>query len=340
VTRILLVGAGAVGGRAARQLVDTTGVEQVLVADADRARAEHVVRLMGDTARVVTWSVDAPLPPGVDAVAVALPAGPEHRALARAAIGAGVSMASCCDDPTVVADLLALDPSARRAGVVLAVGAGLAPGLSDVMASLAAEALDEVDEIHVARSGVAGPACSTQRHRAGRGRVEEWFDGAFTSAHRAGSGRVLVWFPEPVAGVDCYRVASGQARLLVKAFPKVDRVSFRAAARRRDRLAAPLPMLIRPEPEGGWGAMSVEVRGRRGRSHVVVVYGVVDRMAVATGAVLAVTTLAIARSPEAPPLRVDGGAHGLAGLADPKRLLADLARRGVHAAVYDGAPVG
>jgi hypothetical protein len=248
-------------------------------------------------------------------------------------------MVTCCDDPRVVADLLALDEPARRAGVVLAVGAGLAPGLSDVLAALAAVGLDEVDEIHVARSGVAGPACSAQRHRAGRGRVEEWFDGAFTSP-RAGSGRELVWFPEPVAGVDCYRVGSGQARMLVKEFPAVSRVTFRATARRRDRLAAPLPMLIRPEPEGGWGALRVEVRGRRGRSHVIVAYGVVDRMAVATGAVLAVTALTLAGAEGAPTARVTGGVHGLAGIVDPKRFLAELARRGVHAAVYEGAPVG
>ncbi len=347
VTTILLVGAGAVGGRAARQIVDTPGVDKLLIVDVDGARAATVAGLMGAQAHVSSWAIGAELPTGLDALAVALPAGAEHGALARVAIDAGIPMASCCDDPRIVAELLALDEPARRAGVTIAVGAGLAPGLSDVMAALAAEALDEIDEIHVARSGVGGPACSAQRHRAGRGRVEEWFDGAFRSP-RAGSGRELVWFPEPVAGVDCYRVASGQARLLVKAFPAASRVTFRAAARRRDRLAAPLPMLIRPEPEGGWGAMRVEVRGRRGRSHVVVVYGVIDRMAVATGAVLAVTTLALAGNGDAPALRpgagsgsVPGaGAHGLASLLDPKRLLVDLARRGIHTAAYDGAPIG
>lgn len=346
-TTILLVGAGAVGGRAARQIVDSPGVERLLIADLDAARAAMVAGLMGATAQVTSMTVPGGLPRHVDALAVALPPGPEHAELARLAIAAGIPMASCCDDPRIVAELLELDESARRAGVALAVGAGLAPGLSDVMAALAAEGLDEIDEIHVARSGVGGPACSAQRHRAGRGRVEEWFDGAFRSP-RAGSGRELVWFPEPLAGVDCYRVASGQARLLVKAFPAASRVTFRAAARRRDRLAAPLPMLIRPEPEGGWGAMRVEVRGRRGRAHVVVVYGVIDRMAVATGAVLAVTALALAGVADAPQLRSDpdggagaaAGAHGLAGLFDPKRLLVDLARRGIHTAAYDGAPIG
>jgi len=39
---VLLAGLGAVGTRAARQLVDTPGVERLLVADLDDRRAEAV----------------------------------------------------------------------------------------------------------------------------------------------------------------------------------------------------------------------------------------------------------------------------------------------------------
>jgi hypothetical protein len=242
---------------------------------------------------------------------------------------------SCSDDPDVATALLALDGGARAAGVSLVAGAGFAPGLSDVLAALAATLVDEVDEIHVARSGVAGPACAAQRHRAGQGHVQEWHDGGWRTA-RAGSGRELVWFPDPVAGEDCYRIRSGQVGLLRQAFPSAGRITMRAAARRRDRLAARLPMLIRPEPEGGWGALRVEVRGRRARAKEIKVYGAIDRMATATGAVLALTALVLVGLEDAIAVARPGTAS-VAEVVQPRAFLGELARRGVRAAIYDGA---
>jgi hypothetical protein len=335
VSTVWLVGVGAVGGRAARQLAETPGLERLLVSDRDDTRARFVADLMGERVEAVPWRPGQAVPAGVDGIAVALPGGPEHAALARAAVERAISCASCSDAPDVARALLDLDAEARAAGVTVAAGAGFAPGLSDILVALGATLVDEVEEIHVARSGVAGPACAAQRHRAGQGHVEEWHDGSWRRA-RAGSGRELVWFPDPVAGEDCYRVRSGQIRLLRDAFPSAGRITMRAAARRRDRLAARLPMMIRPEPEGGWGALRVEVRGRRARAKEIKVYGAIDRMASATGAVLALTAAVLVGLDDA--LAVPRpGAGSLATLVQPRAFLTELARRGVRAAVFDGA---
>jgi hypothetical protein len=111
----------------------------------------------------------------------------------------------------------------------------------------------------------------------------------------------------------------------------MSRITARLAANRRDRLTARLPMLRRPHPEGGPGAIRVEVRGARAGSRDVVVYGAMDRPAVAAGAVAAVTARAVG----------DGsigrtGAFGLAALDDPVPLLTDLADRGIRAAAFEG----
>jgi len=332
---VWLVGAGAVGGRAARQLTDTPELERLLLTDVDAPRAAFVADLMGERAEVVEWSLGDAVPDDVGVIAAALPTGPEHEALARLAVERRIPFVTCSDDPDVAAAVLALGDPAREVGVSLVAGAGFAPGLSDVLAALAADLVDEGDEIHVARSGVAVPACAAQRHRAGQGHVQEWHDGAWRRA-RAGSGRELVWFPDPVAGEDCYRIRSSQVPLLRQAFPAVDRITMRAAARRRDRLAARLPMLIRPESEGGWGALRVEVRGRRARAKELKVYGAIDRMASATGAVLALTALVLMGLEEA--LAVPHpGAGSVAEVVQPRVFLAELARRGVRAAVFDGA---
>jgi hypothetical protein len=299
---------------------------------------------------VVDWSPDRPLPAGVSVVASAI-GGPGERAAFERAVEAGVPAAGCGDDASTVRSLFDLDDAAREAGVTLAAGCGMAPGLADVLARHAAGALDSVDEICVARAGSAGPACRSAVDRAGRGAALEWRDGAW-ARHRAGSGRQLVWFPAPVGGLDCHRAASGQAPLLVDAFPTLRRVSMRIASPLgagagvpgahllshvpvvSTLLGGPAARLSR-DPDGDWGATWVEVRGRRGRSEEILVYGAVDRMAFAAGAVLAVAALWLAGLGAAPVAAT--GTHGLAALVDPVPFLGELARRGVKAAVFEGA---
>jgi len=352
VTTVLLVGAGAVGRRAARQLAESEGVERLLIADRSAAQADDAAEAMGDRAEAVDWAPDQPVPGGVTVVASAI-GGPAERAVFERALEAGVPAAGCADDSDTVRSVLDLDDAAREAGVTLAAGCGLAPGLADVLARHAADALEIVDEIQVARAGSAGPACRSTTVRAGRGSVLEWRDGAWTR-HRAGSGRQLVWFPSPVGGLDCHRAGSGQGALLLDAFPTLRRASMRIASPLGPGRQAPGMRLLghipvvstaltggnaarRRDPDGDWGAVWVEVRGRRGRSEEILVYGAVDRMAFAAGAVLGVTALWLAGLGAAPV--AEKGAHGLAALVDPVPFLGELARRGVKAAVFEGASV-
>ena len=181
-------------------------------------------------------------------------------------------MVSTSDAIVDVQALLDLDTEARERGVTVVVGGGFAPGLTCVLAAHAAAGFDEVDEVHVAKVGTGGPACARQHHRALGGMALDWRDGGWV--HRpSGSGRELCWFPDPVGAEDCYRAALPDALVLVPAFPGVGRVTARLAATRRDRLTARLPMLRPPHPEGGPGAVRVEVRGRRGGSRDVTVLG-------------------------------------------------------------------
>jgi hypothetical protein len=352
VTTVLLVGAGAVGRRAARQLAETDVVERILITDRAAAAADEAAEAMGPRAAAVDWSPDRPLPAGVDVVASAI-GGAAERSVFERALEAGVPAAGCADDADTVRSLLDLDDAAREAGVALAAGCGLAPGLADVLARHAADAVEMVDEVHVARAGSAGPACRSAVDRSAHGSVLEWRDGAW-GRHRAGTGRQLVWFPAPVGGLDCHRAGSGQAALLLDAFPTLARASMRIASPLGAappipglRLIGQVPVVSallpgrgaprRRDPDGEWGAVWVEVRGRRGRSEQVLVYGAVDRIAFAAGAVLTVAALWLAGQGAAPVAAT--GVHGLAALVDPVPFLGELARRGVKAAVFEGASV-
>jgi saccharopine dehydrogenase-like NADP-dependent oxidoreductase len=329
---IAVVGVGAVGARAARQLASSDEIDRIVVCDPDPEKVDTVVRSLG-TSRASAAAPDDPTP-GIDAdIEVALLAGPRstHAALARRYAEAGVPVVSVADDVDEVRALLDLDAVARAHNVSIVVGAGFCPGLTCVLACHAASLFDRVDEIHVAKVGTGGPACASTHHRALGSVAVDWRDGAWVK-RRAGSGRELCWFPDPIGGADCYRAALPDALLLAPAFTGVDRITARLAANRRDRVTARFPMLRPPHPEGGLGAVRVEVRGQRGAGRAIHVLGAMDRPAVAAGAVAALASIAAGNRD----LR-RAGAGGLAEMAEPVPFLTELARRGVKAAVFEGA---
>ena len=324
--RIGILGVGAVGSRLARQLVSTDD-DDVVLRDDRRNRVEMVAQSLGERASIDRGALDDPLE--VDVVVLSGPARTQTH-LAERFVRQGIHVVSTSDDLSDVKALLALDSQARERQVHVVVGAGFAPGLTCVLAVHAAKKFELVDEVHIAKSGTGGPACARQHHRAlGRGAID-WRDGEW-DFRPGGSGRELCWFPDPIGPQDCYRAELPDALVLVPAFPGVRRVTSRVSATRRDRLSSRLPMLWPTDPEGGPGAVRVEVRGRSEGRGSVVVYGAMDRPAVAAGAVAAVASRFI----------IDGalkrvGAMGLAESVDSLAFLGELARRGIRAAVFEG----
>lgn len=325
--RIAVVGLGAVGSRAARQLASTDGVTEVVLRDRQASRIEEVASSLGEVACAEYGPYRSVVE--ADAVILATPAGAQADE-AAALVGAGRPVVSTSDAIPDVTALLDLGPEAAARGITVAVGAAFAPGLSCVLARFAADGFSEVDEIHVARVGTGGPACARQHHGSLGGVGIDWRDGGWVR-RPAGSGRELCWFPDPIGAEDCYRAALSDALLLVPAFPGVSRVTARLAANRRDRLTGWLPMLRPPHPEGGLGAVRLEVRGRRGQGRDVQVLGAMDRPGVAAGAVAALTAVQAATG-----RLKQVGAAGLAQLVDPGPFLQELARRGVKVARFDG----
>lgn len=330
--RVAVLGAGAVGARLARQLVSTDQVDEVVVRDPNRQRLEEVVRSLGDGAVADHEGLLEPLE--ADVVVLAGDAG-THDVAAAHFLRANQHVVSVSDDLRDVRALLDLDNEARERRCAVVVGAGFAPGLTCVLAAHGARRFDAVDEVHVAKVGTGGPACARQHHRALGRMALDWREGGWVLRPPM-SGRELSWFPDPIGAQDCYRAALPDALLLVPAFPGVRRVTSRVAATRRDRLTARLPMLWPTHPEGGPGAVRVEIRGRRGQARDVVVLGAMDRPAVAAGAVAAVAAVWAADGRLARP-----GAAGLAELVEPIPFLTELGRRGVRAAIFEGdAPSG
>ena len=317
-----MLGIGATGARAARQLASVDDVGTVVLGGPGE-RPAALRRSLGDAARV-----GDPFEAGASLMVLAGPTG-THLPAAERCVSLGVDVVSVGDDLGEVEGLLGLDQQARAAGVRVVVGAGFAPGLSCVLARHVASWVDQVDEIHLARFGTGGPACARQHHAALADRSLDWRDGEWVK-RTSGSGRELVVFPDPVGSLDCYRAALPDAVLLQPAFPGVQRIMARQAANRRQRLTAWLPMLRRPHPEGRIGAVRVEVRGHRDGAAVTEVVGAIDRPAVAAGAVAGLAARwALAG-------RFEPGAAGLASRVEPVAFLRELVDHGVRAAVFVG----
>lgn len=309
-SQVVVIGTGMVGRRVARVLGPADG----------RWRLTHQSRF--------GRGVATDLSPG-DVVVLA--SGGLHAALAASIADVGASVVSVSDDLADTRELLDLDDRFRSSGATLVVGAAMSPGLSGLLVRLLAARLHVLEEIHVAVHATAGPACARRHHRSLAGRAVGWHDGRWIE-RPAGSGRELCWFPEPVGAHDCYRAEMSDPLLLHRSDPDVARISARMSATRRDRLTARLPMLRPPHPEGGVGALRVEVRGAAtDGSRVSAVVGVAELVGAAAGA----TAAAFARV-----LLDDEIPAGVVVASDPalpvERLLHHVVRGGVRLQEFIG----
>lgn len=315
VPRIVVVGSGIVGRRVSRLLGSSEAVIVRRTADVDTGAALHDDIGPGDV--------------------VVLAGGGLHAPLAARLARLGSSVVSVADSLPDIRELLDLDDHFRAADATLVIGAAMAPGLSGLLAQHLAAQMHVCDEIHVTVHATAGPACARQHHRSLRGRAVGWHDGHWIE-RPAGSGRELAWFPEPVGAHDCYRAELADPLLLHRSHPDVARISARVTATRRDRLTARLPMLRPPHPEGGVGALRVEVRGAdRDGGRLVSVVGVAEFVGAAAGAMASVAAEAV-RSGEFPTGAVTTGDPSL----DTCVLLDRVRSRGVRLQEFTGVAQG
>lgn len=312
--KFALVGNGVVGRRIEKRL---------LLVDGDR-RVTSVDSRLDDLA--TTRRLD-----DVD-VAILVQPGPHHFAV-TALLDRGIHVVSIGDQ---VGDVAAMMDEAERADgqdTTLVVGAGMSPGLAGLIARQLASQFDSIDEIHLALHGTAGPACARQHHRALAGDAVVFDDGAFTSM-RAGSGRELAWFPEPVGAYDCYRAEVPSPMVLHRTFPEVGRITARVSANRRDRFTSRLPMLTPPHPEGGVGAVRVELRGADASgARLTVVGGIAEMVGTATAATTCAYVEALVRGELPPGLVLPGDVS-----VDTTVLLRDVERFGVRLQEFTGVP--
>ena len=264
---------------------------------------------------------------------VILAVGGRHAAAAAQLGAEGISVVSVADALDDVAELRSLDSLFADRGATLVVGAAMAPGLSGLLVRHLRGALAGCEEIHTAFHATAGPACAREHHRALAGWAIGWHDGEWID-RPGGSGRELCWFPEPVGAKDCYRAALAEPLLLHDDFPEAVRISARMSATRRDRLTARLPMLRPPHPEGGIGAVRVELRGtdETGRRQTLIA-GIAEFVGAAAAATAAAMAVELVRPDSGLPVGAIATSHSA---VDNARVLETLTRLGIRLQEFTG----
>jgi len=218
---LVLGGAGAMGMVTARDLAESPTVSEVVLGDVDIKKTKHVakwigsrkvsIKQMGDRSSLLKAMKKA------DAVANATP---YHLNLEmmKAAIEAKKDLTDLGGVYYMTLKQLELSDAAAKAGVTVAIGCGLAPGIADILAKYGADKLDHVEEVHIRYGEVnLTPAKYKWTFRTV---LEEYTSGPVI--YEKGkfrqlppfSGKHIVKFPEPIGERPCcYALYSGIATL-------------------------------------------------------------------------------------------------------------------------------
>lgn len=354
--KILLLGAtGHIGRRCASELLRHPAVKHLTLAGRDGARLEGMAERLRGRAEVGIATFDIT---GVELAEwasahdrVVSCAGPGYQieaACVDAAVAAGVHYLSLNDDLAAVQDVWQRHEAALRANVTVLSGCGASPGLTDLLVALAADQLDQIEEVEIsfAASSADGGGTATDLHfmamldRAARNDPEDHAAGA-RSPHP-------VYFPDPVGWIETFPCGHPEQLSVTRSHPELTAFRFRIglaekavmdvvragiAARltgselRRKlwlRTAAPVrPLLEKLSPKAApWTALRVDARGRRAGRNKTISYGVVDHL-------VNLASVAIAQAAVDLPHEGPFGVVSAEQVFEPRSFLRKVASRGL-----------
>ena len=363
--RALILGAtGAIGRTVAAELARSTEVERLWLAGRNEARLAWLLDVLsGDASRISAHAFDlrddtlrgrrlSELSPDL-VISCVGPAGQLELPCARAAVGAGASWLSSANDYEAAEAIFGLDAEAVAAGVTVVSGCGLSPGLTNLLVALAAQELDQVEEIEIATArsarDPAGQAALAQLLVGLSGPAPSIADGRRTTEPSPKASH-LVYFPEPVGWVETFAGASPEITTLLSRWPDLRLLRWRVGLVEKPamdalRLLAGGPwaaLLTAWGPVGGralqqalgawpsagpaWSAARIDVRGRAGAHPRSISLGVVDHLVNLTALPL------VAAATELSDARTGPGVRAPEQAFEPKSLLARIGRRGVRIA--------
>ncbi len=157
---VVLGGAGNMGRVAVRTAASLDGIREVIIGDRDLAAAEKIASEIASSAKVRLRAERIDVTDSIalrrllsEAGAVLNTTGPFHKfgvPILRTAIETRTHYLDICDDWEPTLEMMREHQNAANAGVVAVIGMGASPGVSNLLAKVAARELDEVTDLYTA----------------------------------------------------------------------------------------------------------------------------------------------------------------------------------------------
>ncbi|MFQ5998452.1 MAG: saccharopine dehydrogenase family protein [Candidatus Bathyarchaeia archaeon] len=233
---LLLGGAGGMGSVAARDLVESEEVSNLIISDFDVKKARTLANELGyskteaEFCDVTNESQLIEIMRDVDVVANATWF--EHNLLVtKAAIKMRKNYVDLGGLYHMTLKQLELEQQARDAEIAVILGCGAAPGLTNILVSLAASKLDAVEEIKISEGRIDKSESPRPTHSI-RSIFEGWTNPAivyrdFKYEHiPALTQREIIRYPEPVGELEHYYYIHSEIATLPRFIKGVKNVSF------------------------------------------------------------------------------------------------------------------
>jgi saccharopine dehydrogenase-like NADP-dependent oxidoreductase len=288
--------------------------------------------------------------------------GPNYKyeiAIAEAAIKAKVNLVDINDDYETTFQMFDLDARAKKAGIIIVLGLGASPGINNILARAGANELDKIREIHTAwvmsAADPGGLALSYHLVYSLSGKALTYRDRKLIEVQSFVDGKELLEFPEPVGAINVYHVGHPEPVTLSRYFNDVEYVDDKASFNPPsiNELIVSLGRLVRetngPITVGARrlnamdfaaaylrqrclsskslpkeGALRVEVRGKKGKHKMRVIYSAAGLIGQGTGVSASIGALMIMKG------SVEGkGVLPPEECIDPNIFVAEIVNRGI-----------
>lgn len=233
---VVIGGAGGMGSEAVKDLAINETFDEIVIADANLEAAKKVLdETKSERVSIVQIDVndmDGLLQLFKGATVVLNFVGPFYKygpSVIRAAMNAKVHYVDICDDYDAAVEILAMNEEVKKAGITVLTGMGSSPGITNVLARMGIDELDETEEIDtmwVMGEAKTGAAILYHVFHAGSGLVPGFENGQRTMIKPFDEKRALtIEFPEPLGKVKVYDIGHPEPITIPHYFPKVKKVT-------------------------------------------------------------------------------------------------------------------
>lgn len=237
---LVLGGCGEIGEKVIRELVKSTEVTKIIIADIFIAKAKSLAKELGEKVSALQVDItnhDELVKALRSADVVVNCAGPFYKfgvPIVKAAVEARVNYVDIDDDYLSTKELLddaELNKSAKDAGITVIIGLGVTPGLSNIVAKYGAGKLDNTEEINVTwvvtstESQMTPASMAHMLFALAHGKVPTYEDGKWINVKPLADGAEKINLPAPFGEVEVYHCGHGEPISLPHYIKNVKKVS-------------------------------------------------------------------------------------------------------------------